>query len=328
MTYAREERSYNLKGHDFERPAPDWRGAEEQSMPELKLVATVALTLESCRSAGETPDGVRLELRVHGEVSGPSLNGSFPSLGANMLVDRSGIGTLYVRAPLVLNDGAILEIEATVRYDFGPGGYASAVKDQLPDSAVAGGLRFLTGHERYRWLNRELCLGVGALYAHEKRIVYDLFVIGSKPVRADPSKAYPEPSKSYPAPRGTSLYERLGAQEGLSRLAADFFHGLESNPQLARQNPRIASASAAADPRERDRRFAEYLCQLAGGPCTYGGPALERVHAPMGLSGDDWTIGGEELVRALNKNNVSRADQNELLGLIEPLKARIVQGRP
>jgi hemoglobin len=328
MTYAREGRSYALKGLEFERPAPDWGGGEAQSAPELKLVATVTLNLESSRSAGETPDGVRLELRVHGEVTGPALNGSFPSLGAHMLVDKSGIGTLYVRAPLVLKDGAVLEIEATVRYDFGPNGYESAVKDQLPDSAVAGALRFLTGHERYRWLNRELCLGVGALYSREKRIVYDLFVIGSKPVRAEPSKAQPGPSAGYPEPRGSSLYERLGAQEGLGRIAADFFYGLETNPQLARQNPRIASASAGADPRERDRRFAEYLCQLTGGPCKYSGPALERVHAPMGLSGADWTIGGEELVRALNKNNVSRADQNELLALIEPLKARIVQGRP
>jgi hemoglobin len=101
-----------------------------------------------------------------------------------------------------------------------------------------------------------------------------------------------------------------------------------TNPQLARQNPRIAAVNASADPTERNRRFAEFLCQLTGGPCQYGGRSIEQVHAPMALSGSDWTLGGEELVRALNKNNVSRADQNELLGLIEPLKSRIVQGRP
>jgi hypothetical protein len=46
----------------------------------------------------------------------------------------------------------------------------------------------------------------------------------------------------------------------------------------------------------------------------------------MAISGADWTLGGEEIVRALNKNSVNRADQHELLALIEPLKSRIVQG--
>ena len=311
MIYAREDRPAKLTAPPL----------EERSMPDLKFAATVALSLESAQLIGKTPDGVRLELRVHGEVAGPLLNGSFPSLGAHMLVDETGVGTLEVRAPIVLSDGAVLEIEATVRYDFGPDGYQKAAANDLPDSVVAGGLRFLTGHPRYLWVNRALCLGVGALYSREKRIAYDLFVIASKPLSPDSSTAYRSPD-------GASLYERLGGRDGLIHIAAAFFRGLETNTQLARQNPRIAVANAGADPTERDDRFAEFLCQLVGGPCEYAGQPLERVHAPMALSGADWTLGGEELVRALNKNNVNRADQNELLTLIEPLKSRIVQGRP
>src|SRR5258707_13943519 len=86
------------------------------SFPDLKFAATVDLGLDSSTSVGETPDGVRLELRVHGAVDGPMLRGKFPPLAAHMLVDIEGIGTLSVRAPLTLDDGAILEIEATVRY--------------------------------------------------------------------------------------------------------------------------------------------------------------------------------------------------------------------
>jgi hemoglobin len=311
MIYAREDGPAKLTAPQL----------EERSMPDLRFAATVALSLESAQLIGKTPDGVRLELRVHGEVAGPLLNGTFPSLGAHMLVDETGIGTLEVRAPIVLNDGAVLEIEATVRYDFGPDGYRKAADNDLPDSVVAGGLRFLTGHPRYLWVNRALCLGVGALYSREKRIAYDLFVISSKPLS-------PESSPAYKSPDGAALYERLGGRDGLTRIAAAFFRGLETNPQLARQNPRIAVANAGADPMQRNDRFAEFLCQLVGGPCEYTGHPLERVHAPMAISGADWTLGGEELVRALNKNEVNRADQNELLALIEPLKSRIVQGRP
>jgi truncated hemoglobin YjbI len=290
-------------------------------MPDLKFAGTVALSLESSQLIGRTPDGVRLELRVHGKVAGPLLNGSFPSLAAHMLVDETGVGTLEVRAPVVLNDGAVLEIEATVRYDFGRDGYERAAGDDLPDSVVAGALRFLTGHPRYLWVNRALCLGVGALYSREKRIAYDLFLISSKALSADAS-----PMNA--APGETSLYERLGGKDGLDRIAGDFFRGLETNPQLARQNPRIAAASAGTDPVQRNKRFAEFLCQLVKGPCEYTGYPLEGIHAPLAISGDDWTLGGEELVRALNKNSVKRSDQNELLALIEPLKPRIAQGRP
>jgi hemoglobin len=311
MAYAREDGREKLT-------TPD---RQERSMPDLKFVATVALSLESSQLIGKTPDGERLELRVHGEVAGPLLNGSFPSLGAHMLIDETGVGTLDVRAPVILNDGAVLEIEAIVRYDFGPDGYKRSADNDLPDSVVAGVLRFITGHPRYLWVNRALCLGVGALYSREKRIAYDLFVISSKALPADMATTY-KPAG------GASLYERLGGQEGLTRIAADFFRGLETNPQLARQNPRIAIANAGVDPVERDRRFAEVLGQLAGGPSAYTGRPLEQVHAPMALTGADWTLGGEELVRALNKSNVNRADQNELLALIEPLKPRIVQGRP
>ena len=321
MTYALEEGPAKLKASPLESSAPEWADGQERSMPDLKFVATVALSLESLQLVGKTPDGVRLELRVHGEVAGPLLNGSFPSLAAHMLIDETGVGTLNVRAPVVLNDGAVLEIEATVRYDFGPDGYQRSADNDLPDSVVAGGLRFLTGHPRYLWVNRALCLGVGALYAKEKRIAYDLFVISSKPLPADTSTSYKSPGQA-------SLYERLGGRDGLTRIAADFFHGVETNPQLARQNPRIAVANAGVDPVERNKRFAEFLCQLVGGPCEYMGQPLERVHAPMAISGADWTLGGEALVRALNKNSVNRTDQNELLALIEPLRPRIVQGRP
>jgi hemoglobin len=321
MAYVFEDGPAKLKAPQRELPSPQWADGQERSMPDLRFAASVGLSLESAQLIGKTPDGVRLELRVHGDVAGPLLNGKFPSLGAHMLVDETGVGTLEVRAPIALNDGAVLEIEATVRYDFGPDGYQKAADGDLPDSVVAGGLRFLTGHPRYLWVNRVLCLGVGALYSREKRIVYDLFVIASK-------ERSPDTSTTYKALGGASLYERLGGQDGLTRIAAEFFRGLETNPQLNRQNPKIAVANAGVDPVERNKHFAAFLCQLVGGPCEYTGPPLERIHAPMAISGADWTLGGESLVRALNKNNVKRADQNELLALIEPLRARIVQGRP
>jgi hemoglobin len=301
----------------------EWAQQCDQLVPELTFASFVSIHLDSSQSAGETPDGVRLELRVHGSAAGPMLTGSFPPLAAHMLVDVDGIGTLNVRAPILTNDGAVLEIDAVVRYDFGPDGYRLAAAGELPDSIVAGGLRFLTAHPRYLWVNRAICLGVGGLSSRDKRIDYDLYTISVRSELRDRSRPY-APGPSLDGPPQTPLYERLGGREGLSRIAGDFFRGLETNTQLARQNPNIARVSAGSDRPQRQERLADLLCQLTGGPGHYSGRPLQQVHAPMRLTDADWTLGGEEFVRALNKNGVSRADRDELLPLIEALKPDLV----
>jgi hemoglobin len=345
MAHGRDLGSALIGGALSERPRPshgvpsaDNRSSEtllawalrcDQVVPELQFASAVSLRLDSSQSVGETPDGVRLQLNVHGAAVGPMLNGTFPPLAAYMLVDVDGIGTLNVRAPVLLSDGAVLEIEAIVRYDFGADGYRMAAAGDLPDSIVAGGLRFLTANPRYLWLNRAICLGVGELRSREKRIDYDLFVISARAQPRDPSRGYTAgaPREATPAaPPTAPLYQRLGGQAGLDRLSGDFLRGLDTNAQLARQNPKIARVNASSDPVQRQKRFADLLCQLTGGPCQYQGRPLQQVHAPMGLTDADWTIGGEEFVRALNKNGVSKADREELLTKIEALKSHLVLG--
>jgi hemoglobin len=305
-------------------PASGWQVPCERFVAELKLAASVALHLEASQSAGETPDGVRLDLRVHGDIDGPMLNGKVPSLSAHMLVDVDGVGTLEVRAPFVLSDGAVLEIEATVRYDFGPDGYRRAAAGDLPDSVVAGCLRFLTGHPRYQWVNRAVCLGVGRLDSREKRIDYDVFVVEPKLLPGSASKVATGAAPDTPIE--ASLYERLGGRDRIGRIVDHFVDGLDTNVRLNRQNPRIAIARSRVNQADRKRKVADLLCKLTGGPCDYTG-ALREAHAPIALSEADWAIGGEELVKALNKQNVKKTDQDELLAMIETLKSDIVQRR-
>jgi hypothetical protein len=147
--------------------------------PELKFVAAVSLRFDTPLSVGETPDGARLDFNVHGAVEGPELNGKFQPCAAYLLIDPDGVGTIQVRAPLLLNDGALAELEATGRYDFGQDGYQRAIAGDLPNSALGWCPRFLTGHPRYLWLNRAQFLGVGELRPRETRVDYDLFLVTS-----------------------------------------------------------------------------------------------------------------------------------------------------
>jgi hypothetical protein len=146
-------------------------------IPNLKFAAAVSLRFDSPVSIGETPDGVRLDFRVHGTVDGPMLNGKFDPCAAYLLIDVDGIGTINVRAPFTSKDGALAELEATGRYDFGRDGYRRAAKGDLPNSALGWCPRFLTADPRYLWLNRALFLGIGELRPRETKVAYDLYII-------------------------------------------------------------------------------------------------------------------------------------------------------
>jgi len=121
-----------------------------------------------------------LTFRVQGTVRGPELNGKVPPCAAYLRIMRDGVGIIHVRAPFELDDGALLELQATGRYDFGADGFEQAVRGELPDSDLGWCPRFLTANEKYRWLNRTQCLGVGLLQPKKARVDYDLFAMAPK----------------------------------------------------------------------------------------------------------------------------------------------------
>lgn len=291
----------------------------ERPIPELRFLAAVALRFDTPLSVGEAPDGVRLDFRVQGTVAGPALKGSFPSCAAYLLIDVDGVGTINVRAPLTLDDGALLELEATGRYDFGPDGYRRAAAGDLSDSALGWCPRFFTGHPRYAWLNRALCLGVGELRPRETRVDYDLFLVTS------PSSVTSRPMPTERrAPIAASLYQRLGGNRGIQAVVGDFVDALLGNAKLNQQNPKVAVAHARANLDVLKRRVTAVFCQLLGGPCEYRGRSLKAVHAPLDITEADWAIAAEELLSVLNKRRIPKAEQDELLAAIGATKSDIV----
>jgi hemoglobin len=322
---------------------------------DLDFAATVALRFDVPFAVGETPDGVRFDFSIEGTVEGPQLNGRFPSCKAYLLIDPDGIGTINVRAPLVLNDGAVAELEATGRYFFGADGYRRAIAKDLPNSTLGWCPRFLTGSPRYQWLNRALFLGIGELRPKEAKVDYDLFVVrpggGGRYPAASPAAAgysapgygppaYSPPGYSAPPFSGVgypsasaapgSLYERLGGRSGIQGISTDWLDALLGNSQLNRQNPKVAHAHGKIRGPVREQGIevlTNLFCQLAGGPCQYSGRSLKESHAPLDISLADWAIGIAELRNALNRARVGQAEREEFLAVIERTRADIVTRR-
>ena len=87
-------------------------------------------------------------------------------------------------------------------------------------------------------------------------------------------------------------------------------------------------AATASDP-ARLKKFkgnlVDQICQASGGPCKYSGKDMKTAHRGMGISAADFDALVADLVGALDKFNVAKADKDQLLGVLGPMKADIVE---
>jgi hemoglobin len=87
-------------------------------------------------------------------------------------------------------------------------------------------------------------------------------------------------------------------------------------------------AHAAADPERATAykaKLADFVCQAAGGPCKYAGMDMFTAHKGRGVTAEAFNSVVEDLVATLDKLNVPEKEKQQLLGLLAPLKAAVVQ---
>lgn len=69
----------------------------------------------------------------------------------------------------------------------------------------------------------------------------------------------------------------------------------------------------------------DQLCEATGGPCTYTGRDMRAAHDGMGVTAGEFDALVEDLVATLDEFNVPKAEQDELLSLLAPLRGDIVE---
>ena len=115
-----------------------------------------------------------------------------------------------------------------------------------------------------------------------------------------------------------SLYERLGGIEAITAVARAF-------EDHAAKDDRINQKFARTNLNRLTKEFVDQLCQDTGGPCTYTGLNLRQAHTTMGVTGGEWDAFIEDFVATLNDFNVGKAEQDELLNNLRPMRAEIVE---
>ena len=69
----------------------------------------------------------------------------------------------------------------------------------------------------------------------------------------------------------------------------------------------------------------DQVCEATGGPCTYSGRDMKEAHRSMGVTGGEFDALVDNLVASLGHFNVPKAEQDELLGLLGPMRGDIVE---
>jgi hemoglobin len=116
----------------------------------------------------------------------------------------------------------------------------------------------------------------------------------------------------------TSLYDRLGGMNAITAVVDDFVGRCAGDS-------RINTKFGRTDVPRLKSMLVDQVCAASGGPCTYTGRDMAETHAGMGVTAGEFDALVEDLVATLDQFNVPKAEQDELLGLLGPMRPDIVE---
>ncbi len=118
--------------------------------------------------------------------------------------------------------------------------------------------------------------------------------------------------------KGTSLYHRLGGKDSITAVVDTFVGEVGADK-------RINGFFASTDLAKLKMHLVNQICEASGGPCKYTGRTMKQTHAGMGVTDAAFGALVEDLVSALDHHKVGKAEKDELLAVLGPMKADIVE---
>ena len=115
-----------------------------------------------------------------------------------------------------------------------------------------------------------------------------------------------------------TLYERLGGLDAITAVVDSFVGRCAGDD-------RINSKFERTDIPRLKKMLVDQVCEATGGPCTYSGRDMRETHDGMGVTAGEFDALVEDLVATLDEFDVPKAEQEELLGVLGPLREEIVE---
>lgn len=115
-----------------------------------------------------------------------------------------------------------------------------------------------------------------------------------------------------------SLFERLGGKNAITSVVEDFVARCAGDERINRK-------FARTDVPRLKSMLVDQVSEASGGPARYTGRDMRTTHEGMKVTTGEFNALVQDLVATLNRFGVGKGEQDELLGILGPLKSDIVE---
>ena len=115
-----------------------------------------------------------------------------------------------------------------------------------------------------------------------------------------------------------SLYDRLGGMDAINAVTESWVARVGGDDRANKKFVRT-------DIERLMKEVVDQLCEATGGPCTYTGRSMLETHAGMKVTAGEFDVVMQHLDAALDELNVPKTERDELIGLLRPMRADIVE---
>jgi hemoglobin len=168
---------------------------------------------------------------------------------------------------------------------------------------------------------------------------------GKHPMKSDSKEAKAIAATSPAAPKGKTnakppLYQRIGAEAGISAIVDDFVTRALADPRVNWERKGVASGGTlgfgkrsmywdpSADNVNRlKKHLAQFITLATGGQPTYDGKEMREAHWGMKITNAEFDASIGDLKATLDKLGVAIDEQKELLSVVESTRPQVVEER-
>jgi hemoglobin len=136
-----------------------------------------------------------------------------------------------------------------------------------------------------------------------------------------------------------TLFDRLGAEQGLTAIVEDFTPRVLEDPRvnwerkgvkrggILGRDDSVAWTATSTNVARLKTHLVQFLALATGGPAKYDGKEIKSAHAGMRIGNPEFDAVIGDLKASLDKLRIPDKEQKELLAIIESTRPQIVTQR-